>query len=306
MIQFEREQKVFDVSGIKIGGKPGEYPTVLIGTIFYEGHKIVHDPIGGLFDKSRAESLLKKQEEMSDLTGNPHIIDVFGPTAEALCNYIDFVADVTSAPFLVDSTSASQRIPAIKHAVEIGLKERAVYNSIDYNVKNEEIAALKEVGVKSAVVLALNPTNLWPEGRINILKGGDTQTGLLKLTEEAGIGNTLIDTCVLDVPSISLAAKAIQLVKGEFGFPAGCSPANAITTWKKARKGLGPHAYDVCMASAAVLTQLNGANFVLYGPIEFAEKVFPVCALTDALNTYYGRRMGIRPQVNNHPLAKIF
>jgi tetrahydromethanopterin S-methyltransferase subunit H len=305
MIKFDREQKIFDIAGVKVGGQPGECPTVLIGTIFYDGHKIVSDPVKGYFDRKDAESLIEKQEEMSRLTGNHHILDVFASTAEALCRYIDFIADVTEAPFLVDSMSSSERIPAIKHAIEIGLRERAIYNSIDYSVREEETSSLRELGVKSAVVLTYNPTNVWAEGRIEILKGTKTQKGLLKAAEESGIKNILVDTSVLDVPSISLASKAIQLVKNEFGLPAGCGPANAITTWKKVKKELGPYAYDVCMAAGAVITQLNGANFVLYGPIEFAERVFPACSLIDALNTYYGRRMGIKPQVSEHPLAKI-
>lgn len=305
MIKFQRQQKIFDIAGVKVGGQPGECPTVLIGTIFYEKHKIVSDPTKGDFDKKSAESLIEKQEKMSNLTGNPHVLDVFASTAEALCKYIDFIADVTEAPFLVDSVSSSERIPAIKHAIEIGLGERAIYNSIDYSVKEEEISSLKELGVKSAVVLTYNPTNVWAEGRIDILKGTKTQKGLLKAAEEAGIENILVDTSVLDVPSISLASKAVHLVKNEFGLPAGCGPANAITTWKKAKKKLGPYAYDVCMATGAVITQLSGADFVLYGPIEFAERVFPACALIDALNIYYGRRIGIKPQVSEHPLVKI-
>ncbi len=305
MIKFEKEQKIFDIAGVKVGGQPGECPTVLIGTIFYEGHKVVNDPVKGYFDRKSAESLIEKQDEMSRLTGNPHILDVFASTAEALCRYIDFIADSTKAPFLVDSTSPSERILAIKHAIEIGLRERAVYNSIDYSVKEGEISSLREIGVKSAVILTYNPNNVWAEGRIEILKDTSTRKGLLKAAEEAGIENVLVDTSVLDVPSISLASKAIQLVKSEFGLPAGCGPANAITTWKKAKKELGPYAYDVCMAVGAVITQLSGANFVLYGPIEFAERIFPACALTDALNTYYGRRIGIKPKVSEYPLAKI-
>lgn len=305
MIKIPKEQKIFDIAGVKFGGQPGECPTVMVGTIFYEGHKIVSDPTKGNFDRKRAESLIEKQEEMSNLTGNPHVLDVFASTAEALCNYVDFIADATEVPFLVDSMSSSVRIPAIKHAVEIGLRERAIYNSIDYSVKEEEISSLREIGVKSTVALTYNPTNVWAEGRVDILRGTETQKSLLKAAEEAKIKNILVDTSVLDVPSISLASKAIQLIKSEFGLPAGCGPANAITTWKTAKKKLGPYAYDVCMATGAVITQMNGADFVLYGPIEFAERVFPACALIDALNTYYGRRMGIKPQVTEHPLAKI-
>lgn len=34
MFKFDKEQTVFDFGGVKMGGQPGEYPTVLCGTIF--------------------------------------------------------------------------------------------------------------------------------------------------------------------------------------------------------------------------------------------------------------------------------
>ena len=43
MFRFEKEQKIVNAGGIKVGGQPGEVPTALTGTIFYIGHKIVKD-----------------------------------------------------------------------------------------------------------------------------------------------------------------------------------------------------------------------------------------------------------------------
>lgn len=304
-MRFEREQVTFDIAGVRVGGQPGEWPTVLIGTIFYEGHRVVRDPARGAFDREGAEALIRGQEEMSRLTGNPHMVDVFASTSEALCRYIDFVADVTGAPFLVDSAAPAVRLSGMRHAVEAGLGERAVYNSIDYRVEDGEVEALREMGTRSAVLLAYNPRNAWPEGRVEILEDREGRRGLLRAAEEAGIRNVLVDTSVLDVPSISLASEAIHLVKSRLGLPAGCAPSNAVTTWKRAKEGLGPHALDVCLASSAVLTQARGADFVLYGPIKYADRVFPACALTDALQAYQGRRQGIKPKTGEHPLAKI-
>ena len=306
MEKFDKEQKIFEIADVKVGGQPGELPTVLIGTIFYEGHKIVNDHRKGTFDKQKAESLLNKQEEMSDLTGNPCIIDVFGQTSEALINYIDFISEASKAPFLVDSTSANERIPAIKHAIEIGLRNRAIYNSIDYNFNDDELNELKNLKTESAVVLCYNPLNAWPKGRTEILKGTDRAESLLEAAEKAGISNMLVDTAVLDVPSIIFASEAINLVKKELGLPAGCGPSNAITTWRKVRKGMGPYAYDSCLSGACIVTQMYYADFTLYGPIEFAEKVFPACAMTDAITTYNARSIGIKPATTEHPLTKIF
>lgn len=56
MFRFDKEQVVFDFAGVKMGGQPGEYPTVLAGTIFYGGHNIISDELTGDFDKSRSRN----------------------------------------------------------------------------------------------------------------------------------------------------------------------------------------------------------------------------------------------------------
>jgi len=306
LFKFEREQRVLNISNVNVGGQPGEYPTVLIGSIFYEKHRIVSDPFRGEFDRDAAESLIKKQEELLDKTGNPFILDVVGLKPEALVRYIDFVSNVSDAPFLVDGSSADVRIPAMRHAVEAGMGDRAIYNSLDYNVKREEISRLGELGVRSSMLMAYNPKNVWPEGRIEILRGYQGQMGLLEAAEQAGVENILVDTAVLDVPSIGHAAKAIHLVKSEYGLPSGCGTSNAVTTWGRVRKEYSHHAYPACIAGSAIVTIMTYANFVLYGPIEFAETVFPACAMTDAIIAYAARKLGTRPKVKDHPLYKIF
>jgi tetrahydromethanopterin S-methyltransferase subunit H len=306
MFRFEKEQRVFEIAGVKVGGQPGEYPTVLIGSMFYDKHKIVKDPLKGEFDKGAAEALIKKQEELYDKTGNPFFVDVVGLTPEALVRYIDFISEITEAPFLVDGPTGDVRIPATKHAIEVGLRDRAIYNSLDYHVKSQEIFWLKELDVKSSVLMAHNPRNVWYEGRLDILKGYEGQMGLLEVAEKAGIENILVDTAVLDVPSIGHAAKAIYLVKNEYGLPAGCGPSNAITSWKRLKREYPHHAYSACLAGSAIVNMMMYADFILYGPIEFAEAVYPACAMTDAVIAYTARKLGTRPKVSGHPLSKIF
>jgi tetrahydromethanopterin S-methyltransferase subunit H len=307
LFKFEKEQKVLNIAGVNIGGQPGEYPTALIGSIFYSRHNIVSDKIKGDFDKKQAEALINKVEEISEKTGNPYILDVVGETPEALIKYIEFVADVTKCPFLIDGVTPQIRMPAVKHAVEIGLTERAIYNSIDFHVSDEEISFLKDCSVQNAVLMAFNPKKPWADGRVDVLKGESGQKGLLKAAEEAGVQKVLVDTAVLDMPSIAICAKAIQLVKSEFGLPAGCGPANAVTTWKRVKKGeFGPNAYEVCSGGSGILTQMMGADFVMYGPIELSEAAFIACAMTDALVAYAARKLGIRTKTRNHPLYKIF
>ena len=60
MIRFKTEQKLFQVGRIQIGGQPGELPTVLIGSIFWLGQKLVKDANQGIFDAKEAENLINK------------------------------------------------------------------------------------------------------------------------------------------------------------------------------------------------------------------------------------------------------
>jgi len=307
LLKFERNQQAFEIgSGVVVGGQPGEFPTVLIGSIFYSGHKIVRDHMKGDFEKEEAEALIKRVEELSDKVGNPHVLDVVGSNAEALIRYIDFVAGVTDQPFLIDGPSPLVRLPVAKHVAEVGLLDRAIYNSIDEHTGEDEVKALKEIGVKSSVLLAFSMKKIWPEGRIDMLRGYDNRNGLIELAREAGVVNLLVDTAVLDLASIGLAAKAVYLVKSELGLPAGCGPCNASTTWEKGREKYGEKVYEICDSVVDTLIQLNGGDFVLYGPVGEAERVFPVCALIDALIAYANKRYGVNPKVKNHPLYKVW
>lgn len=305
MWRFETSQKIFEIGRVRLGGQPGELPTVLIGSIFYEGHKIVENPIIGIFNKDAAERLLNKQEEMSERAGNPCMVDVVAMTQQAIEKYIDFVAEMTDVPMLIDSSSADVKISGVKYCKEIGLTERVVYNSINYHTNDAEAKNLKDSNVKAAVILAYNPQNVWPIGRVEILKGNSSQKGLMKIAEEANIEKPLIDTAVLDVPSMGLAAEAAVLVKREFGLPCGAGPVNAVSEWKKVKE-LGDYAKNVCIANAVTTMQYAGASFILYGPIEKSEVVFPAAAMTDAIIAYNARIHGVKIKIKDHPLFKIF
>ncbi len=59
MFRFDKEQIVIDVAGVKVGGQPGEYPTVLAGTIFYGGHKIIRIKKLVFLIKTQQKNVLK-------------------------------------------------------------------------------------------------------------------------------------------------------------------------------------------------------------------------------------------------------
>lgn len=299
MFKFKNEQKIFEVGKVRVGGQPGELPTVLIGSLFHEGHKIVKDREAGMFDRREAERLIEAQAEMSEKTGVPHMLDVVAENPRALIKYIDFVSEVTDAPFLINGPNSSVRIAAARHAVEVGLAERSVYNSINYTLAGEEAEAIKETGLKAAIVQAFNPRNPTPQGMVSTIRQ------LLREALSAGIEKPLVLAPVLDVPSIGFGAQGVRLMKEEFGVPAGTAPVGVVGRWSKVKK-LGALAKRLCRAGAVALAQAMGADFVIYGSIAKAKDVFPVAAMLDAIIAYNARTFGIKPLTKNHPLYKIF
>lgn len=312
MFKFKAEQKVFQIGKVKVGGQPGEHPTLLIGTIFYTGHKIVQDHKEGVFDKEAAKKLIIQQVELSEKFGIPCMFDIVGVTPKAITKYIDFVAETTDAPFSVDAITVETRMAGIRHAAEIGLANRTVYNSIMPSPwsKPEELQVLRDCKIKSSIVLAYNAKDRTPKGVISILKGEPGVKGLLSMAEEAGVTQTLVDTSLFTsfIPSLGVGAKASFIVKDELGLPAGGSPGNATTVWRKeAIKTWGLDIFKVCDAAAQAASVISGMDFDLYGVIESAPWIFPACAVINAMiaaNSWV--EFGIKPKEPTHPLFKLF
>lgn len=300
MIKFTAEQKTFTVSGVDVGGQPGQRPTLLIGSIFFSGHKIVKDNIKGIFDKDKARALLDRDAEASERTGNPRFIDVIGDTGPALINYLEFVAQHTDAPMLVDSFSQKVRLEAVRHFAGTEIAPRLVYNSIAEDYTDEELDCLRSCGIKSTIIMAFSTTAPKPSQRLKLLVNE-----LLPAAQRAGIENILVDPGVLDIASISWTALTIRDIKETLGYPSGCAPSNALFTWEKLR-ALGQPAFEAAAAATFTLTQAAGADFVHYGPVRNAPWVYQAVATADAMTAYAGRITGIRPVTETHPLYRIF
>lgn len=298
MWNLEGEQKLFEIGHVKVGGRPGRSPTVLIGSIFYNKHYILKDESKGEFDREEAERLIKRQEEFSDKTGNPCMIDVVASSTEALTRFLDFVSGVTQAPILLDGVSAAIRIAGLNYVKDSGLKDRVVYNSLVPEYKKEELDKIREVGIKNAVLLAFNTKEFTSQGRVKAIRE------LLPVAADAGIERPLIDTAVIDIPSLGMACRSIYELKREFGLPTGSGAHNAIGTWKGLKKKMGNQAKDPSMAAACAITVAAGADFVLYGPIECAEYIFPAIAMVDAAYAQISMEKGAMPDPK-HPIFRI-
>jgi len=307
LFKFAGKQKIYEINNVKIGGQPGELPTILIGNVFYKGMPEVTDHKRGKFDRKAVQKWMRVVDELSEKTGVPHFLDVMATYPKAMKRYITFVSEQTENVFLIDGATPETRIAGLEAAKESGLEKKTILNAISTQTPQIEIESIRDSGVTAAVLLAQNEMDYSPKGRVTILKGFNGHRGLLETAREAGVDKILVDTIVFDVPSIAYAVEAIQLVKDELGYPAGCSPANATYDWKGCQDKALRKGFAAYNASAHTIAQLSGANFLIYGPLKQARNVIPTCAMNDAIIAYYAsRQLGAKPLVNNHPLYKIF
>ncbi|MEM3616033.1 MAG: tetrahydromethanopterin S-methyltransferase subunit H, partial [Candidatus Methanomethylicia archaeon] len=139
--------------------------------------------------------------------------------------------------------------------------------------------------IESAILLAYKIAITTSKARIEMLKE------LLKRAEEAGIKKPLLDTFVIDIPSLSIACRAIMDLKEEYGFPCGCGAHNAISTWIGLKKRMGVEAKKYCAIAVDIAPIVLGADFIIYGPIEYCKYVYPA-VYTINIAYRYLRRMG--------------
>ena len=306
MFRFKREQSIVNVAGVKFGGQPGELPTVLCGTIFYQGHKVVQDEEQGLFDRAAAERLVARQAELSEETGCPAVLHLYARSVEALGRYLGFAEEVWSGPLIIDSADPATRGAAARLVSELGYADKTIYNSISLATDEAEAQAVKESEIDSAIVLAYNPAKPGVDGSLGVLETGGSvrERGLISLARDLGMVNLLIDPGVVPLGSGAGSALRFSIVaKARLGLPVGSGIHNAVSAWPWLRHKEAA-TRRCCDAAAAAMQLLSAGDFLLYGPIENADFIFPAAALADILVAEAVQDLDIWPAAG-HPLQRL-
>jgi tetrahydromethanopterin S-methyltransferase subunit H len=183
---------------------------------------------------------------------------------------------------------------------EIGLLDRAIINSIDESTTEESLEKLREIGVKNAVLLTFGNKYIFPEQKLKFLK-----ESLIPKVQKAKIENYMVDTAVLDLPSISINFETTKLVKEKLGLPTGFAPANAIYGWKFVKK-YGKNTRCGAISSIMAYCASAPSDFILFGPIKHTKCIIPSIALISAINSYYRKRIKRQNISERTPLKVIF
>ncbi len=298
MYSFTKDQKIFEISGIKIGGQPGMYPTVLFGGAFFKGEP----------DFENTKNLLQKMFEISNKTGNPVIPDFFIRREDYIEDIITFIdkSIPKNHPFSVDIIEPSIKIQTLEYLYKKNLLSRTIYNSIHIGIKDEEQECLKKYTPKMVIIVAFNPKDKSPDGKVEVLENGANliDTGLLELSKELRINKILVDTAALAPGENSGASiAAIPVIKEEYGLPTGCAIHNVV---EKSKWLINFESAKKSVDSASNINiPLFGGDFAIFGPIENADMVIPIIAWQDILISEYTENyFGISP-VDFHPRRKL-
>lgn len=276
-----------EIAGVTVrtGGDHGR--PVMVGSIFHRGDRLVTDHDRGVFDQRGARERLQREAEVAAATGLPRIPDIVGQRAEALYRYVNFVAEQVSGPLMLDAPLASVRLAALRlferHRPD--LLPRIIYNSVDENSTPEELKALAELGVRTAVILALGSEAVRPRDRARLVAGPG---GLVHRVRAAGIENILVDTGVLDIASIGWSVITFDLVREATGLPVGCAPANAMYLWARQEQP-GPRTFAAVAAATLAYPAVLGADFLFYGPLSNAPWAYRAVRAAGEMVTYARR-----------------
>ena len=241
---------------------------------------------------------------MSKQTGVPSIPDFFIRKKENIEPILSFIETQVPSdqPFSIDISDPDVKIDVLKELSDKGLLQRTIYNSLHIGVTKEEIQVLTKYPPNAVILVAFNPKDKSPDGKVEVLENGAhlIDKGLIALAHDIGIDNILIDTAALAPGDISGAAiAAIPVIKEEYGFPTGCAIHNVVekTTWLKQYPDQKP---CIDIASNVNITAFGG-DFAIFGPLHHAETVFPLMAWQDILVSEYTEGyFGISPS-KNHP-----
>jgi len=306
MFRFATEQKVCEVGGVKFGGQPGDYPCVCVSSIFQKGDKVFDGKRKEGFNEQRAEELLKTQDKVSKETGVPGMADIVANTGEEFKRFIDFVTSVSDMPFCVDAWVMKPKLEGAAYCAEKGLLDRMFYNSLTVWEKDieTEIREIAQIGVKHVLLVAFDPEDQMPTGRI---KG--TQK-LLDAIQKVGakFQSIFVDTSVMNGPATALCGVANRLIKEKWGFPTGSAPSNgSYMERKRFNEMWGFKGWSSTDAALEALSAFYYHDLIFSGPMAGASRIIPAVAEAESfLATAVFAETKKLPACPTHPLYQLF
>jgi tetrahydromethanopterin S-methyltransferase subunit H len=306
MFHLKAEQKICEIGGVRLGGQPGDYPTIVVPSLFQKGDRVFEGAKRKMgFDPKRAEELLRMTEKLAGETGVPCMADIVANTGAEFKIYIDFVTSITDMPFCIDAWVMKAKVEGASYCAEKGLLDRMFYNSLTVWEKDleTEIREISALGVKHVLLVAFDQEDQMPAGRI---------TGTQRLLDAiqrvgASFESIIVDTSAMNAPAVALCSMANRLIKEKWGFPCASAPSNGSYMWKAARELWGFKGWAGADAALEGLAATLFHDMIFSGPMAGSPRLFPAVALANAFaaTLVFGETKRL-PASDSHPLYKLF
>ncbi len=304
LFRFDSPQKVMKIGHIEVGGQPGERPPVLVANMFQTKHKIVQSRKPPRWDKIKALDEIKLVEEMSQETGIPAVIGLVAPSEDEIKAYCEWFLTVNdSMVFQIDTWTEEARRAGARFVKEAGVQDRFNYNSIsawDPDIP-DQVAELKECGIKSVIVQPFDTEDKRATGRLKSLRK------ILKEIEGGEFESVMVDSTTMNLPTQGFCFLANRMVKEEFGLPVGNAPANGSYMWRACLDQWGRSAFQGMDAAMHGISAVMWSDWLAYGPTTGTRRVFAAVVAATAMVAVMAWEEGLELSEDpEHPLNKHF
>ena len=190
--------------------------------------------------------------------------------------HISWIAENFEGPFMFESTGAKARIRGIEYCEEVSLQDRAIYNSINLSMKDDEKSKLSESSIDKAVVLGWFPKATSLPERMNVV--GE----MLSEAESLGIKKMLVDPGALPIGAgYGLELRTTMAIKSEYGLPTCLSSDNASSAWRFIKEpGFDTdQMYLATVAASTAAAQLFATDSIMYGSMLWTKEIFTTVSL---------------------------
>ena len=276
MFVFKNKQSSFKLGNITFGGNPGEFPTILIGGLFFKGQDIVENTRKGTFNEVLTKEWINIAESMSERTGHPLILQIYGRTEDAIENHISWISENFEGPFIFESINPKTRVRGLEYCQESGLFNRAIFNSINISSTDAEKEAIQNSSLETAISLGWSPKATSLEERMQTIKD------IVETTDTLGVKNIIADPGTMPVGAgYGLELRTLLAMKSELGLPSCIAPHNAPSAWSfiKQNDFNQESLHTASVVASTVAAQLFTADCIMFGSLVRSEEVFTAVAL---------------------------
>ena len=276
MFVFKNKQSSFEMGNITFGGNPGEFPTILIGGLFFKGQDIVENTRKGTFNEVLTKEWINIAESMSERTGHPLILQLYGRTEEAIENHISWISENFEGPFIFESINSKTRVRGLEYCQESGLFNRAIFNSINISSTDTEKEAIQNSSLETAISLGWSPKATSLEERMQTIKE------IVETTRDLGVKNIIVDPGTMPVGAgYGLELRTLLAMKSDLGLPSCLAPHNAPSAWNfiKQNDFNQESLHTASVVASTVAAQLFTADCIMFGSLVRSEEVFTAVAL---------------------------